>query len=63
MVDPILEKAKLILAKRERDETIVKAGLCPECGEELEDWTSRSYYGKKCSKNKEHYETTHLDYF
>lgn len=55
MEDPILNKAKEILAERKRTSIILSAGLCPKCGEKIEEtWDEDSKY-KHCSVNKEHY--------
>jgi len=59
--DLILEKAKQILSDRKRTETIVSAGLCPTCGEELVHYNKVGEYdfititGYKCNKDKSHY--------
>lgn len=54
--DAILEKAKVILAEEERKYFIIKANLCPECGNKLEKYNKKnSDYGRKCSIDETHF--------
>jgi predicted RNA-binding Zn-ribbon protein involved in translation (DUF1610 family) len=66
--EKILQKAKDILAKKNKDkehiEICVKAGICPECGENLiernvtaqERERQNIWTVTECSKNNKHYQ-------